>query len=232
MRKRRLSIQNVTTRTTTLTQRQGVLLSLAIGLSQGIQLAQGQFDNFEPSVEPCPSDASISGYTSIASINGDIDQEIARIGGGGSPQELYVLVLCPGTFDTSSSPLLPRLNQATYSCAGTGSVNDGCIFSGGEANIRIEDPGIDGYNVNDMNFFGITFDAFTGYSIELLGIAPAEAIFINCLWQDFQSAGIARISNSGNPPMDLQLDMCSIRVSLSTTTDVVTNFQNRYLISS
>jgi hypothetical protein len=188
-----------------------------MGLLQGIQLARCQFDNFDPSVEPCPSDTSISGYTSIASINDDIDQEITRIEGGGSPQELYVIVLCPGTFDTSSSPLLPQLDQATYSCAGTGNVNEGCIFSGGESNILIEDPGIDGYNINDMNFMGITFTAFTGYSIDLRGIAPAEAIFLNCLWQDFQSTGIARISNNDNPPMDLQLDMCSISVSSSQT---------------
>jgi hypothetical protein len=213
MRKRRLSIASVTAPTTSLTQRHGVLLFLAIGLLQGIQLAQCQFDNFDPSVEPCPSDTSISGYTSIPSINGDIDQEITRIGSGGSPQELYVLVLCPGTFDTTTTPLLPRLSQATYSCAGTGNVNEGCIFLGGETNIRIEDPGVDGYTVNDMNFMGITFAGFTGYSIDLLGIAPAEAMFLNCLWQDFQATGIARISNNGNPPMDLQLDMCSIRVS-------------------
>jgi hypothetical protein len=213
MRKRKLSTEKLMITTSMLSQRQNVLLFLALGLLQGIQFTQCQFDNFDPSVEQCPSDASISGYTSIASINGDIDQEITRIGSGGSPQGLYMLVLCPGTFDTSSSPLLPRLDQATYSCAGTGNVNEGCILSGGETNIRIDDPGIDGYNVNDMNFMGITFTAFTGYSIELLGTAPAEAIFLNCLWQDFQSTGIVRISNNDNPPMDFQLDMCSIRVS-------------------
>jgi hypothetical protein len=193
--------------------RQNLLLFLAAGLLQSTQIAYGQFDNFDASVEPCPSDSSISGYTSIARINEDIDQELSRIESGEPPQELYSLTLCPGTFDTSSSALLPRLNQASYSCAGTGDVNAGCIFSGGESNVRIEDPEIEGYNVNAMNFMGITFTLFTGYSVELLGTAPTEAVFLNCLWQDFQSTGIARISNDGNPPMDLELDMCSIRVS-------------------
>lgn len=213
MRKRRLPI-TIDTMPNSDLRMQGLRWFLAIGLLQRVQLARCQFENFDPSVEPCPSDTSISGYTSVASINSDIDQEISRIDGGGQPQELYTLSLCPGTFDTTSGPLLPRLDRATYSCAGTGNVNEGCIFSGGEVNVRIEDPGINGYNVNAMNFLGITFTSFTGYSIELQGAAPTEAVFLNCLWQDFQSTGIAKISNDNNPPMDLQLDMCSIRVSL------------------
>jgi hypothetical protein len=148
-------------------------------------------------------------------LNSDIETELARIEEGETPQERYNIVLCPGTFDTSTGPLLPRLDQATYSCSGTGNVNDACIFSGGTENIRIEDPMIDGYTVNGMSFIGLTFTGFTGYSVELLGIAPTEAIFMNCMWQDFNADGIARILNENNPPMDLELDMCSIMVSLA-----------------
>ncbi|KAG7367462.1 hypothetical protein IV203_030133 [Nitzschia inconspicua] len=196
-------------------------LLLASGVLDRARIAQGQFDNFEPSVEPCPSDSSISGYTSITTVNRDIDQEINRISDGGLPQEQYSLTLCPGTFDTAASPLLPRLNQASFSCAAMGNVNDGCIFSGGGTNIRIEDPLIDGYNINAITFLGITFTSFTNYSIELLGTAPTKAIFLNCLWEDFQSVGIARIANDVNPPMDMLLDMCSIRSSTEQTTDAV-----------
>lgn len=189
------------------------VILLAIGAIQKFPVVDGQFENFESSVGPCPSDNSLSGYTSIADINSDIDQELGRIESGGPPQDNYALTLCPGTFDTSTTPLLPRLSQASYSCAGAGNVNDACIFSGGGTNIRIEDPAIEGFNINAMNFLGITFTAFTEYSIELLGVAPTEAVFLNCLWQDFQATGIARISNDDNPPMDLEMNMCSIRVS-------------------
>jgi hypothetical protein len=136
-------------------------------------------------------------------------------------QDVYFLVLCPGTFDTSSGPLLPRLDQASYSCAGTGEVSEGCIFSGGEVNIQVEDPGIEGYSINAINFLGITFTGFTGYSIELLGSAPTEAIFMNCLWQDFSADGIARILNENNPPMDLELEMCSIQSSTGDPEDAI-----------
>jgi hypothetical protein len=115
---------------------------------------------------------------------------------------------------------LPRLDQATYSCSGTGNVNDECIFSGGTENIRIEDPMIDGYTVNGMTFMGITFTAFTGYSIELLGIAPTEAMFMNCMWRDFKAEGVARILNADNPPMDLEFDMCSIMVRCFKTISI------------
>ncbi|KAL3924656.1 MAG: hypothetical protein SGILL_000908 [Bacillariaceae sp.] len=178
-------------------------------------LVHSQFDNFDPTVQDCPEDAAVTGYTTIANLNADIDQEITRIQGGGTPQTLYNIVLCPGTtFDTTAAPLLPRLDAATFTCAGTGNVNDECIFSGGEVNVRIEDPGIQGYTINAINFLGITFTDFTGYSIELLGSAPTEAIFMNCLWQDFAAAGIATIANDSGQPMDLQLDMCTITVSV------------------
>jgi hypothetical protein len=178
-----------------------------------IECVQCQFNGFEPTVAPCSSDSTITGYTSIEDINSDIDTELGRIEAGEAPQEMYFLTLCPGTFDVSSGPLLPRLDQASFSCAGTGNSDDGCIFSGGTEVIRIEDSSIEGYIINSINFLGITFTAFTGYSVELLASAPTEAIFMDCLWKDFNATGIARISNTANSPMDLQLDFCSIVVS-------------------
>ena len=189
---------------------------------QQICFSTAQFENFDPAAVECPSDSSLVGYTTIAAINGDIEQEITRIQNGGTPQELYLFVLCPGTtFDTTAGPLLPRLDQATYSCGGTGEVTAGCVFSGGEVNIRIQDPGIDGYSINAINFMGITFTEFTGYSVELLGSAPAEAIFMNCLWQDFEADGIASIANENDPPMDLEMDMCSIQSSSGDPEDAI-----------
>jgi hypothetical protein len=181
-----------------------------------MQGADGQFDNFEPSTAPCESNPTITGYSTIATINTDMDQELLRISEGGTPQELYFVTLCPQTtLDTSGGPLLPRLNQATFSCGETGNVNEECVLSGGAENIRIQDPDIEGYSVNTMNFIGLTFTAFTGRSVELAASSPTVAIFMNCLWQDFTAESIARILNieEGGAPMDLEMEMCTIRVS-------------------
>lgn len=181
-----------------------------------VQNVEGQFDSFEPSTAPCASNPSIIGYSTIAAINSDMDQELIRISEGGTPQESYFMTLCPQTtFDTSGGPLLPRLNQSTLSCGGTGNVNDECELSGGVENIRIRDPDIEGYSVNTMNFIGITFTAFTGWSVELAASSPTMAIFMNCLWQDFNAEGIARILNmeEGGSPMNLEMEMCTVKVS-------------------
>lgn len=186
-----------------------------LALQSSSVVVHGQFDGFQSMTEACPMDASITGYTSVAALNADIDTELGRIAAGGTTgQEMYRLILCPGTtFDTSSGSLLPRLNQATYTCGENGNVSDECIFSGGTENIRIEDPSIEGYTVNTMTFVGMTLTAFTGRSVELLASAPTEAVFMNCLWQDFGAEGIARISNTQSSPMGLRVEMCSIQVS-------------------
>ncbi len=181
-----------------------------------VEVVKCQFDGFESSTAPCPTNPNINGYSTIAAINSDMDQELKRIGEGGTPQEVYFMTLCPQTmFDTSGGPLLPQLNQATLSCGGTGNVNDGCVFGGGIENIRVQDPNIEGYSVNALNFIGITFTAFTGRSIELAASAPTVAIFLNCLWQDFNSEGIVRILNTvdGGAPMDMEMEMCTVMVS-------------------
>jgi hypothetical protein len=205
----------------TIRKRPSRLLSLyftAISLVvyQSVFVVQCQFDGFEPSTAPCSTSPSIVGYSTIAAMNSDMDQELSRIGEGATPQQVYLMTLCPQTtFDTSDGPLLPRLNQAAFSCAGSGNVNEGCVLSGGLENIRIEDPGIAGYTVNGVNFLGVTFTGFTGRSVELAASAPTLAVFLNCLWQDFNAEGILRILNAdeGNAPMDLEMEMCTVTVS-------------------
>ena len=76
----------------------------------------------------CPSDSTITGYTSIADINADMAAEVARIVAGGAPEARYGLNLCPGTFDaTGGNGLQPVLDQVTISCGdGSGGVDSTC----------------------------------------------------------------------------------------------------------
>lgn len=187
------------------------------------QSVGAQFTNFEPSSVSCPADTSISGYTSVTSINQDIERELDRIEGGGDPQESYLVTLCPETtFDTSSSgPLLPTLDKTTISCGPDGDAGNNCVFSGGPTNILIADPTIDGYTINTLSFVGLTFTGFTGWSIDVTvpsSDASSTAMFMNCLWQDFTSTtgGIARANNDNSAPMSLVLDTSRIQVRFWT----------------
>ena len=185
-----------------------------------------QFTNFEPSTTSCPgTDPAITGYTSIESINSDMETERIRIEGGGTPQELYNLILCPETtFDTSQGPLQPALDQLTISCGGSGGggeVGNNCILSGGPTNILLADPSspIDGYEIDVLNFVGLTFTAFTDWSIDVTASLSSSGTttFTDCLWRDFTTTtgGIARMNSAnGNEdaPMSLVVDKSRIQV--------------------
>jgi hypothetical protein len=143
---------------------------------------------FPPSSQPCPSgDISEPGYTSIEALTEDMNSEIERIGEGGEPQDSYFLILCPSTtFSTASEALMPILDGVTFSCGESGSITQGCVISGGDTNIRIEDSGVAGYQLEAMNFVGITFEGFTGDSIFSRATARTEApgvVFSDCIWQ-------------------------------------------------
>lgn len=143
---------------------------------------------FPPSAQPCPSgDISEPGYTSIEALTEDMNSEVNRIREGGEPQDTYFLILCPSTtFSTESGPLIPILDGVTFSCGDSGSITQGCVFSGGDENIRIEDSEVKGYQLEAMNFKGITFEGFTGDSIISRATARTEApglVFSDCIWQ-------------------------------------------------
>jgi hypothetical protein len=50
-------------------------------------------------------------------------------------------------------------------------------------NVVVEDPGLVGYQFNKVIFVGVTFQDFDSLSIDLRAAAPAEAQFMDCIWQ-------------------------------------------------
>ena len=156
--------------------------SLCIALTL---LAKSVHSQFVPvGTETCPSNPELTGYTNLANLQTDIDTEFDRIVAGGTPEDSYVLLLCPQTtFDTSGDDLEPKLNNCVFSCGATGDVTENCVFSGGNQNIRVRDPATDGYVFETMTFQGITFTQFNSRSINLSGQAPTEAIFQSCVWE-------------------------------------------------
>jgi len=139
--------------------------------------------------EPCPTNRAITGYTSIAAINNDMDAEVARISGGGTPQEDYVFILCPRQeFDAAAGPLRPSLDGAVFQCGVSGVSSDRCVISGGSEQIRIEDSSIATYPLSDIAFNGLTFESFinnaesTGASVNVLASDSTTIAFSDVAW--------------------------------------------------
>jgi hypothetical protein len=162
-----------------------------------------QFPSFSPSAAPCDNAPTIVGYDTITELNSDMQLELDNIIGTGTPSpEPYVLILCPQTtFDTSVEALLPILNGATFICGTTGAVSQECIFSGGNEQVRIRDP--DGLDIfNAINIIGVTFTNFVEVSVSAGATAPAQASFLNCIWQvrcSISSCAIFQTSFNPNP---------------------------------
>ena len=139
--------------------------------------------------EPCPSNRAITGYTSIAAINNDVDAEVARIAGGGTPQEDYIFTFCPRqAFDATAGPLRPSLNGAVFECGVAGMSSDRCVISGGSEQIRIEDSTIATYPLSEIAFNGLTFESFTnnaentGTSVNVLATDSTTVAFSDVAW--------------------------------------------------
>ena len=140
--------------------------------------------------EACDSDASVTGFNNITSLNRAMRDEVARIAADGTPQDSYSFVLCPNTiFDTSRTPLRPILDAASFTCGADGSLANQCTFNGGDEQIRIVDSRVPGYQIKDLSFSGITFEGFTpnagltGASINALARSRTTATFEDVEWK-------------------------------------------------
>jgi hypothetical protein len=139
----------------------------------------------------CPNDGGtdLQGYTSLASLNSDMQLELTRISSGGAPAPPYTFTLCPNmAFDTALVTLQPVLSGATFVCGANGDPDDACTFLGGDEQIRIEDSTVDGYLLEELVFVGISFadfassDEMLGTSIAALASSITTATFVNNRW--------------------------------------------------
>lgn len=132
---------------------------------------------------PCPSDGSVSGYASISAINNFMDAEFDRIAGGGAPEDEYKIRLCPQqVFDASVEPLRPVLSGVVFECGLSGLSADSCTFQGGSEQVVIEDSSLATYPLSQVTFQGVTFQSFTGTSIDVSAGATTSIAFEDVVW--------------------------------------------------
>ena len=138
----------------------------------------------------CPSDANLQGYTSISAINSEMNTELSRIAGGGTPEDSYLYILCPNTdFNAVAEPLIPVLSGASFTCGADGASSNNCKVIGGIEQVRIADSTVATYPLSQVSFSGITFEGFgntddaTGTSVNGMAASTTTATFQDVLWR-------------------------------------------------
>lgn len=133
---------------------------------------------------PCPYDDSIVGYTSIAHLNADIQEEIDRIENVPilQPESSYIYTLCPHTVFVGDERLTPLLDNSTFLCGNMGDSKDKCTLMGGSVQVNIIDSPYQ-YQINRLFFRGLTFSNFTSYGVAASASSQTRAEFHDCHWR-------------------------------------------------
>lgn len=147
-------------------------LSITILVAVSPPLARGA-----PS--PCPSDASVIGYSDWITLKHDIEK-----GSGGT------YTLCPQTkFDaTSQHPDADfkhislessvAVNGIAIQCGKFGNVENNCVIKGGQYHFKVGGGGWD----NDVTMNGLTFRESYFCSIHVGYLFNKKLTFNDCLW--------------------------------------------------
>jgi len=173
--------------------------------------------------EACGPDSPEVGYTSIAAMNQDMEEELAAIESGGvQPQDMYTYNLCPNTvFDATDGPLRPVLNNAFFLCGTDGSSSNTCVITGGSNQILIEDSTVSTYPLESLTFMGIEFQDFTSESISASASSSATtAYFKDVLWTGFRSGFVvnqATFDEEASSGAIMTVDISDSTVSAGTT---------------
>lgn len=165
-----------------------VVVLVAASLLLPIHLALAQNPEVNTRVVDCPNSVPpMMGYDQISSINSDQQEELQRIQNGSPPRPPYVFRLCPNTqFDASTAaPLNVLLSGSMFTCGPNTASTDNCVISGGVNQVLIEDSTIDGYSLDRTSFVGITFEGFTGASVNGFASFGTTATFMDTKWRNF-----------------------------------------------
>lgn len=140
------------------------------------------------SIDCFDSNPPMVGYDRIQDIVDDQKDEYDRIAGGLEPRPPYVFRLCPNTeFNSGMGTIAVLLDGLMVICGPNLASSDNCVFSGGTQQFRFVASGIEGYSIRTASFVGVTFTKFTAASISAGGNAGTNAMFLDCIWRDFNT---------------------------------------------
>lgn len=149
--------------------------------------------NINANAGPCPTNKDIIGYTSLSDINKDQATEWTRILEGKSKVDpIYSFVLCPETIfdlnnnDEENRPLEILLSGTVISCGNEmdAKINNNCIIRGGKNQIILkESTDNEKFPLESIAFIGITFDQFTGTSLDIIASDILTISLIDVAWK-------------------------------------------------
>jgi len=145
--------------------------------------------------QTCESDGFTVGYSNTTTLFYDILLATTDIlEGNAAPDDEYNFVLCPYTvydFGTALNPmdpnekqqmigLIPLLDNSHYYCGDDGQLSNSCVFKGGWYHVLFEDD----IPLNNVTFYGLTFERSLDASVMAYGQPNNDAAFINCRWKN------------------------------------------------
>ena len=156
---------------------------------------------------PCPSDPNQVGYKTITDINVDQRTELERIAAGGIPLASYVFPFCH-TFKylIEDGVLEVLLDNVIFPCGYNGLNSERCELEGG-----INQVNIPAGQATNVVFEGLTFQAFTGNSVQAYGTSASKATFNDVVWQEFSGSATAihQSQPQAGAPMQIEITTAS-----------------------
>ena len=169
-------------------------LVVFLGLAVATCLVSGQNPEVNVrTIECADTDPPFVGYDRMQDVINDQFEEFQRIENGQEPRPPYVFRLCPNTMFDMSMPLPVLLSDSMFVCGPNLTSMDNCVFAGGFEQVKFERMALEGYVMEHASFVGITFDAFTGSSVNAYGLAGSTASFMDCTWQNYQANSVVKL---------------------------------------
>jgi hypothetical protein len=166
-------------------------------------ITRGQNAEVNTRVVDCPNSVpALMGYDQLRNVVSDQFEEWQRIQNGATPRPPYVFRLCPNTqFNASEAPLMVLLSGSMFTCGPNTASTDNCVISDGFEQVVIEDSTIvEGYSLGRTSFVGITFEGFTGSSINAYASMGTIATFIDTQWQNFEGNSVVNLGTRNGIP--------------------------------
>jgi len=167
-------------------KRMNVMLMMLLVLTTVLFIEQALSESVS-----CSADSTEIGYTSIASLNADMEAELNRIveagdaESGQQQQQTYRFNLCANTkFDINvDGPIRPVLSNSFIMCGNDGNSANACVFKGGNAGqVIVADSTVPSYQLRTITMMGIEFTDFTNRSVSALATAPTRINFKDTKW--------------------------------------------------
>ena len=125
-----------------------------------------QDSEYNKRADICASDGVTLGYDTLEELNLDIQEERARLEGGGEPFNPYLFTLCPQTvFEAAGNTIVPSLNNILIGCGAPPISTNQCVILNGDVQVAIGDFLDTEIPVETVRLSGMTFSSFTGSAI-------------------------------------------------------------------